>query len=130
MSSRLHIFKHGDFKYKKDLKICIGNNMISRAIWCRFDVKCELLSPVRQKQFVVFEKFASVYYTKLLKKSCYLLMCVKKISQRVKTNFFESVGMLSVICLRYNFALILQENAHVFSQSKAHNLSTYIIRHS
>lgn len=71
----------------QDLKICIGNNTISRAIWCRFDVKCKLLSPVRQKQFVVFEKFASVYYTKLLKKSCYLLiMCVKKTSQRVKTN--------------------------------------------
>ena len=115
----------------QDLKICIGNNMISTAIWCRFDVKCELLSPVRQKQFVVFEKFASVYYTKLLKKSCYLLiMCVKKTSQRVKTNFFESVGMLSVFCLRYNFALVLQENAHVFSQSEAHNFSMYIIRHS
>ena len=59
----------------QDLKICIGNNMISSAIWCRFDVKCK------------FEKFASVYYTKLLKKSCYLLIiCVKKTSQRVKTN--------------------------------------------
>ena len=113
---------------KKDLKICIGNNTISRAIWCRFDVKCKLLSPVRQKQFVVFEKFASVYYTKLLKKSCYLLiMCEKNITE---SQNFESVGMLSVICLCYNFALVLQENAHVFSQSKAHNLSTYIIRHS
>ena len=116
----------------QDLKICIGNNMISTAIWCRFDVKCKLLSPVRQKQFVVFEKFASVYYTKLLKKSCYLLiMCVKKnITESQNKQNFESVGMLSVICLCYNFALVLQENAHVFSQSKAHNFSTYIIRHS
>ena len=116
----------------QDLKICIGNNMISSAIWCRFDVKCKLLSPVRQKQFVVFEKFASVYYTKLQKKSCYylLIMCVKKHHRESKQTKFESVGMLSVICLCYNFALVLQENAHVFSQSKAHNFSIYIIRHS
>ena len=57
-------------------------------------------------------------------------VCEKNITDSQNKQNFESVGMLSVICLCYNFALVLQENAHVFSQSKAHNFSTYIIRYS
>ena len=54
----------------------------------------------------------------------------KNITESQNKQNFESVGMLSVICLCYNFALVLQENARVFSQPEAHNFFTYIIRHS
>ena len=47
---------------------------------------------------------------------------------------FESVRAIFVICTRvttlyscYNFALVLHENALVFSQSKAGNIFMYIV---
>ena len=47
-----------------------------------------------------------------------------KTSQKVKTDNVRAICRLH---LCYNFALVLQENALLFSQSEAHNFFMYIV---
>ena len=58
----------------------------------------------------------------------------KKISEGQERRNFESVRALFVICIRattlhplYNFALVLHENALVFSQLEERNLQLFIL---
>ena len=55
-----------------------------------------------------------------------MLISTNKISMTTKLH--EPVAFaLFVICTHYNFALVLHENALVFSQSEVRNFSMYII---
>ena len=66
-------------------------------------------------QFVVFEKFTTAYYTKLHKKSCYLLVIyMKKASQKVKAD-------KTLTAVSYLLVAPVLKNALVFSQSDVHN---------
>ena len=63
-----------------------------------------------------------------------VIMYMKKTSGGKERRNFESVRALFVFCpgvttldLRYDFALVLHENAFVFSQSEAYNFFMYII---
>ena len=63
-----------------DLSICIGNQMISSAIWKKIfkDYK-KLHEPVGRVQFVVFEKFTSAYLFQIAREKSfdYLLIIYK-----------------------------------------------------
>ena len=74
-------------------------------------------------QFVVFEKFTSAYYTKLQDKSYYflLIMYMKNIAESQDSRNFESAHAICNFYSCYNFALVLHENALVYSQSEARN---------
>ena len=96
---------------------------------CQFFKDNKLHKPVGQVQFVVFEKFTSAYYTKLQENTYYYLLTIyrKNITESQHRQNFESVHMLFVILhSSYNFALVLYENALVFSQSEALNFFMYI----
>ena len=65
----------------------------------KFSKTTKLHELVGSVQFVVFEKSTTAYYTKLHKKSCYLLVIyMKKASQKVKADKTLTAGMLSVSC--------------------------------
>ena len=62
-----------------------------------------------------------------------VIMYMKKTSQEVKTDeILKACARLfcpgvTTLDLRYDFALVLHENALVFSQSEAYNFFVYII---
>ena len=83
-------------------------------------------------QFVVFEKFTSAYYTKLLENACYYMLIVnmKKTSESLdRWNFWKCACAICNLHLCYNFALLLHENALIFSQLEELNfyVHNYII---
>ena len=58
----------------KNQKVCIGNHLISSAIWRKISTSkslTKLHEPVRLAQFGVFEKFTSAYLFQIAReKSC------------------------------------------------------------
>ena len=88
--------------------------------------------PLGQVQFAVFENFTSAYYTKLQEKLCYylLIMYMEKHHRKSRqTKFWELARAICNLHTCYNFALMLRENAPVFSQSEARNFFLcYIIK--
>ena len=76
-------------------------------------------------QFVVFEKFTRIYWHQIARKIMLLLFNTvhgKKNAESQERRNFESVRALLVICTRvttlqscYSFAIVLHENAIVFS---------------
>ena len=75
----------------------------------------------RLVQFGFFEEFTSAYYTKLQEKSRYylLIMYMKNITESQDRRNFESLYAFCNLHPCYNFALVLHQNALVFSRSKA-----------
>ena len=75
----------------------------------------------RLVQFGFVEKFTSAYYAKLQEKSRYylLIMYMKNITESQDRRHFESLYAFYNLHPCYNFALVLHQNALVFSQSKA-----------
>ena len=67
---------------------------------CQFFKDNKLHKPVGQVQFVVFEKFASAYHTKLQENTYYYLLTIyrKNITESQHRQNFENVHMLFVIC--------------------------------
>ena len=78
----------------------------------KFFINKKLHKPVGQVQFEVFEKFMGAYFTKLPEKSVYyfLIMYTKNRQRKSRQS-----------------ALVLRENALVFSQSEVRNVFMYII---
>ena len=74
----------------------------------------------RLVQFGFVEKFTSAY-AKLQEKSRYylLIMYMKNITESQDRRHFESLYAFYNLHPCYNFALVLHQNALVFSQSKA-----------
>ena len=75
----------------------------------------------RLVQFGFVEKFTSAYYAKLQEKSRYYLLIIymKNITESQDRRHFESLYAFCNLHPCYNFALVLHQNALVFSQSKA-----------
>ena len=73
-------------------------------------------------QFAVFEKFTSAYWHHIAQEIILLLVnnTHEKTSQIVKTNMNLTAHAICNLHLCYNFALMLHENALVFSQSIRH----------
>ena len=103
-------------------------------IWCikhelMFSKTTKLHEPVGQMQFVdvvLLEQFTSAYCTKFLEKSCYLLLIMymkKHHSKSRQTKFWKRARAVCNLHQCFNFALVLHENAVVFSQSGARNFS-------
>ena len=81
-------------------------------------------------QFVVFEKFTSAYYTKLLENACYYMLIVnmkKKSESLDRWNFWKCACAICNLRLCYNFALLLHENVLIFSQLEVLNFFMHII---
>ena len=88
----------------------------------------------RIKNIWKIHNYDSAYFKKLREKSSYFLfikwMDMKK--HHWKSRQMEFWKIAHTICnlhLWYNFELLLQENALVFSQSEACNFLIYIIKH-
>ena len=78
--------------------------------------------------------YDSAYFKKLQEKSSYFLfikwMDMKKHQWKSRQmEFWKTAHTICNLHLWYNFALLLQENALVFSQSEACNFLMYIIKH-
>ena len=75
----------------------------------------------RLVQFGFVENFTCAYYAKLREKSRYylLIMYMKNITESQDRQHFESLYAFCNLHPCYNFALVLHQNALVFSQSKA-----------
>ena len=89
-----------------------------------FSKTTKLCEPIRQVQFVVWEKIQVLIYTKLHEKStCYFfIIYMKNTSQKIKT---DKILATHPTC---NLHLCYMENAPIFSQSDAQIFFMYIIK--
>ena len=77
-------------KYYDKFQLHIGNNMISRAIWCcqawvKFSKKTKLNKSIGQVQLIVFEKFSKSLLFQIAREIMSLLIMYMKKHHRVKT---------------------------------------------
>ena len=88
---------------------------VNKKAQVNFSKTTKLCEPVRQVQFVVWEKIQVLIYTKLHEKStCYFfIIYMKNTSQKIKT---DKILATRPTC---NLHLCYMENAPIFSQSDA-----------
>ena len=108
--------------------VCIGNHMISSAIWNKsarvnFQRLTKLHEPVGRVQFVVFEKFTSADLSQIARdKSCDYLLIIYM--QKFNFNFLHSI---STFCTQFQFSALFGINWRALSQWACWNFCMYII---
>ena len=97
----------------------------------------KIAQALRKSEICGLWKFISAYHTKLREKSSYylLIMYMKNIAvNQDRHNFLKHVCRICNLQLCYNFALMLHENALIFSQSEVCNffmsIISYLTNHS